>query len=331
MGRVATIVFAAHRGTALEPECKLYRLLADVFNDAAMVLDCLSPMFPRPFRVLVLATASVLRSLCGVAAGSAKASLSAHFARWGNLGELNAKDSSQETVISLAGMLVGCLVVKAVTTPFATWTTLLLLLTLHLATNYMAVRSVCMRTLNRQRANIVFAHLHEHGCVLSPKQVSAKERIFERDGVLRDVQGKCLGYCKIGVPASELLRRLGETNRLTRATSLCDGRLLQLLELFDEEGYIVYLERPSNVACIVLKKGSDTTVQLKAWYHALLLVGQTGQGSEGGKDAVDAVRSTLVAVRKDWDKVQARLGEAGWDLETAALETTSGSRVVVQK
>jgi len=74
----------------------------------------------------------VLRSLCGVAAGSmspcflinrdlntkywnftgAKASLSAHFATKGNLGELNAKDSSQETVISLLGMLVGTLVVS---------------------------------------------------------------------------------------------------------------------------------------------------------------------------------------------------------------------------
>lgn len=32
----------------------------------------------------------MLRAMCGVAAGSSKASLSAHFAKWGNLGELNA-------------------------------------------------------------------------------------------------------------------------------------------------------------------------------------------------------------------------------------------------
>ena len=76
-------------------------------------------------RVSVLSTAGVLRALCGVAGGSSKASLSAHFARWGNLAELNAvsissssrpevrivlicsqKDSSQETIISLLGMLV---------------------------------------------------------------------------------------------------------------------------------------------------------------------------------------------------------------------------------
>ncbi len=125
-GRIATIIFADRLGTSLEPECKMYRLAADVFNDAAMLLDCLSPALPRGPRVVLLSSSSVLRALCGVAAGSSKASLSAHFAKWGNLGELNAvrqrtyyrwpssvsvltteqKDSSQETVISLLGMLV---------------------------------------------------------------------------------------------------------------------------------------------------------------------------------------------------------------------------------
>lgn len=90
MGRIATILFAYRLGTTLEPECKMWRLAADVFNDAAMILDCFSPALPKVFRVMTLSVSSVLRALCGVAAGSSKASLSAHFARWGNLGELNA-------------------------------------------------------------------------------------------------------------------------------------------------------------------------------------------------------------------------------------------------
>lgn len=151
MGRIATILFAHKLGTSLEPECKMYRLAADVLNDTAIVLDCLSPAFPKAARVMVLGFSSILRSLCGVCAGSSKASLSAHFAKKGNLGELNAvsrvetsswpvpsgvidgytilptliytytcgcrldrqvadlvfqKDSSQETVISLLGMMV---------------------------------------------------------------------------------------------------------------------------------------------------------------------------------------------------------------------------------
>ena len=176
-GRVATILFADRYGTALEPECKRYRLLADILNDFAFVLDCMSPVFPKPLRVVILSFSSVLRALCGVAAGSAKASLSAHFARWGNLGELNAKDSSQETVISLLGMLAGSLVVSWVTTPTTTWTVLILLLSIHLETNRRAVRAVSMRTLNRQRATMVYHHL-KRGHVPTPKDVSAEERIF---------------------------------------------------------------------------------------------------------------------------------------------------------
>ncbi|PYH82051.1 DUF647-domain-containing protein [Aspergillus uvarum CBS 121591] len=225
-GRIATILFAHRIGTALEPECKKYRLAADIFNDAAMILDCLSPMVPAgALRILVLSTAGILRALCGVAGGSSKASLSAHFSRWGNLAEVNAKDSSQETIISLVGMLVGSFVVSHVTGFAATWIVLLMLLALHLSLNYAAVCSVQMTSLNRQRANIVFStilntdgdlsQLMDQGSgtstrthseplvpkttisphnpsanydrlqILTPSQVAKQERIFETDGVLR--------------------------------------------------------------------------------------------------------------------------------------------------
>ncbi|KAJ5625951.1 hypothetical protein N7510_002260 [Penicillium lagena] len=237
-GRVATILFAHRVGTALEPECKMYRLAADVFNDIAMILDCLSPGVPAGYmRVTVLSTAGVLRALCGVAGGSSKASLSAHFAKWGNLAELNAtmrreeredrlidgfvqKDSSQETVISLVGMLVGSLVVSHVTRLGTTWAALLFLLGLHLSMNYAAVRAVQMTSLNRQRANIVFSTLLssdpdlsiealrsgsssktqekkkrvsrsssskatlEKWRLLTPAEVASQERIFPKDGAL---------------------------------------------------------------------------------------------------------------------------------------------------
>jgi hypothetical protein len=89
-GRIVTILFAHRFGSAFEPECKKFRLAADIFNDIAMILDCLSPAFPRATRVVIFSGASALRALCGVAAGSAKASLSAHFAKRGNLGDVNA-------------------------------------------------------------------------------------------------------------------------------------------------------------------------------------------------------------------------------------------------
>ncbi|KAJ5960999.1 uncharacterized protein N7479_008149 [Penicillium vulpinum] len=235
-GRVATICFAHRVGTALEPECKTYRLAADVFNDIAMILDCLSPGVPAgPARVIVLSTAGVLRALCGVAGGSSKASLSAHFARWGNLAELNAKDSSQETVISLFGMLVGSVVISHITSFTTTWLILLLLLSLHLSMNYAAVRAVQMTSLNRQRANIVFSALldsdrslalaldldvglsptkttsRKEWKFLTPAHVAKHERIFHRDGALQWTQHAHtaithhLGSAQIGVSMSTFL------------------------------------------------------------------------------------------------------------------------------
>ena len=91
VGRIATILFAYRFGPALEAECKKYRFLADIFNDSAMLMDCLSPAFPRTARLALLCLSGSLRALCGVAAGASKTSLSVHFAKNGNVGELNAK------------------------------------------------------------------------------------------------------------------------------------------------------------------------------------------------------------------------------------------------
>ncbi|KAI1121095.1 vitamin B6 photo-protection and homoeostasis-domain-containing protein [Nemania abortiva] len=177
-GRLATILFAHRLGQAIEPECKYYRFLADIFNDSAMILDVLNPLLPGPARVAALCASGVLRALCGVSGTSAKASLSAHFARSGNLAELNAKDGSQETVISLLGMLAGSVFVRFVHSPLAVWLWTLTLIGIHLWTNYQAVRSVQMRTLNKQRATLVYAEFLHYGRVLRPEQIAAREHIL---------------------------------------------------------------------------------------------------------------------------------------------------------
>ena len=111
--------------------------------------------------------------------------------------KLSQKDSSQETVISLIGMLAGSLVVSYISSQWATWTAMIALLAIHLSMNYLAVRSVSMRTLNRQRANLVFSNYLDQliefdgqtkgsGNITfpSPEEISIQEKIFARDGVI---------------------------------------------------------------------------------------------------------------------------------------------------
>ncbi|KAK7920919.1 hypothetical protein PG985_008941 [Apiospora marii] len=177
-GRLATILFAHRFGQAIEPECKFYRFAADLFNDAALLLDVLTPVLPTKPKIMALCAAGILRSLCGVAAGAAKASLSAHFAKNGNLAELNAKDGSQETVITLMGMLAGTLLVRMVEGRKAVLCWMLILVGIHLWTNYQAVRSVQMRTLNRQRATIVVDEYLKTDAIRRRDEVAQGESIL---------------------------------------------------------------------------------------------------------------------------------------------------------
>ncbi|KAJ6273287.1 vitamin B6 photo-protection and homoeostasis-domain-containing protein [Bipolaris maydis] len=348
VGRMATIAFADRFGTALEPECKMYRLTADILNDSGMILDCLSPGFPKPLRVAVLSFASCLRSLCGVCAGSSKASLSAHFATAGNLGEVNA---------------AGSFVVSHITSDIATWCTLILLLVIHLATNYAAVRAVSMQSLNRQRANILFSHILQHGIVLSPKEVSARERIFERGGVLRWADDEVLGKCRIGTSLSELLGRIGRRDKLSGSLAFCssgaDGEsevdVFDLLSIFEAEDYVLWASGgpAAYEAVIVLKAGCGPIDQLRAWAHALLVAERRQRGGDGGgtrgglggkPDCVVAsgsdkaaarnglmgeLRDTLYEVRRMFDKYGDEMRAKGWHLDVAALETKAGMRLQI--
>jgi hypothetical protein len=335
VGRIATIAFADRFGTALEPECKMYRLLADVFNDIAFVLDCLSPALPKPIRVIILSCSSVLRALCGVAAGSAKASLSAHFARWGNLGELNAKDSSQETVISLLGMLAGTLVVSWVTTPMATWTTLILLLGIHLETNRRAVRAVSMRTLNRQRATIVFHHL-ERGHVPTPEEVSKDEAIFERDGVLRNADRKILGHCMVGASIVTPMRSMS-FRRPGKHSMLFNNVWLEKTTSMNNRHYLLMLKEGSSAPYlyVVLEKHATPVDVLAAWWQALEFAElcRKEQGANkalaltAGDEVFKGLERCAIHAGNLIAKYRPRLVAAGWDLDTGALETTSSPRI----
>ncbi|EGD93830.1 hypothetical protein TESG_01362 [Trichophyton tonsurans CBS 112818] len=350
MGRIATILFAHRLGTSLEPECKMYRLAADILNDSAMVLDCLSPIFPKPVRVGLLSLSSVLRALCGVAAGSSKASLSAHFARWGNLGELNAVG------LNIPPSQLTGVVLSYITSPLETWIALIVLLIVHLGTNHAAVRAVKMTTLNRQRANIVFSHLFEDNLILTPAETSKEERIFERDGVLRwkAESSGILGTCQIGTSLEQLLLLLPEqadrgaleTSRTTSTTMDASTNLTALLELFREEEYILYFGPLSRRGAIVLKAGATAQAQLKAWSHALLvsrhLARKNGtatscihekQGGQGelspSVSVLSILRDTLQEHTRTFKDRVKRLEHAGWQTDVASLETKPGRRVHV--
>jgi hypothetical protein len=295
---------------------------------------------------------------------------------------------------------VGSFVVSYITSPTATWTSLVLLLCLHLGTNYRAVRAVQMTSLNRQRANIVFStvldtdpDLHsfierqsvgsafslpeepkgsnndEQLKFLRPSEVAQRERIFERDGILRWRSSpqssflsspQKLGFCRIGCSLQDLKSSLLSIDSNSISTTTLP--ISQIIDIFKDEDYmlatttpvipsIVYSKRKkfsssSVQMTVILKKGCTTTTQLKAWTHALLVAYLLNKKdfdplpriSLTGGDEHDIVllnritSSTLFFLNHGhrFDKYTARLVDIGWDLDVAALETSPGRRVQIE-
>lgn len=219
----------------------------------------------------------------------------------------------------------------------ATWSALIALLSIHLATNYSAVRAVSMRCLNRQRANIVFGNIMQHGNVLNPSEVSKRERVFEHDGILRWVDDTKLGHCKIGVTLEVLLSRVGRQDTRTGSLKMKGVNLADLTDVFVDQAYILWYADSEKQAFVALKQHCTPRDQLQAWAHALLLAHtkETGTSERKPDDhgvfqaSLAEIRQTLSQISKIFDKHIDLLRLKGWDLDVAPLETQAGSRVQI--
>ncbi|EJD34913.1 DUF647-domain-containing protein [Auricularia subglabra TFB-10046 SS5] len=328
-GRVATILSAWKLGPMLEPECKQWRLAADLFNDAGIILECLSPTLPHTMKISLLCVARVVRSLCGVSAGGAKAALSQHFVGpGGSIADINAKESSQETVVALIGMLVGSMIVPRITSFEGTWTALLFLIGVHLYANWRGVRAVAMLTLNRQRATIVLGELIQRGRVLSPEQVRQRESVFCRSSRLV-LDGVTLGQCHIGVSLQHLLAQIARVHGPDRSGSALAG----LMDRFASERYILHCccRRKGKVSIIIcLKRGVESRDMLRAWTHALVLAQRYSAIPASGEPDELVLEETTARARELFLGSISRLSNAGWKLDDCALLTTSDRRITVQ-
>lgn len=206
-----------------------------------------------------------------------------------------------------------------------------------------------MHSLNRQRACILFSNLIQNGVVLSPHEVSARERIFEQGGVLRWSDGEVLGKCRIGVSFQELLGHIGTQYKQSGSVALRGFQTSDLLDIFITEAYVLWPATTADEALIVLKAGCGPIDQLRAWAHALLLAkrARRGDGSSGSKPDDSAspkaakddlndelaelaeLRRTLKDVRAMFDRYGDVMRGKGWDLDTAAMETKAGTRLQV--
>ena len=177
---LSRIVFAYIYSNKFSSELKSWRYTADFLNNIGYALDFFAASFTDKTVFTVLASCSVVfKTMTAVAGGATKTALTNHFAINGNTADLDAKDGSQETLVNLVGMIVGSYFIQLVPLEnFWIWSIFLLFGSLHLYFNFLAISSVILKTVNRQRARILLDHFIETGLISSPDQVAEKERLF---------------------------------------------------------------------------------------------------------------------------------------------------------
>lgn len=247
----------------------------------------------------------------------------------GDVGQ-STKNSSASSSDPNRTVQTGSIVVAYVSSSMGTWTCLVLLLSVHLATNHAAVRSVSMRSLNRQRANIVLSNLLQDKRALTPEEVSFEERVFEWDGVLRWKGSAPIAKARIGVSLRCLLSSLAPAHDVTGAISDENLILQHLTRIYSLESFLLWYDARRRVAYIILKEQASSRSQLKAWALALWVAHRLEDGhatSATIDKIIGLLESSLIEICNQWDDCMECMKAAGWDMDIASLETTSAIRI----
>eukprot|EP00240_Pyramimonas_obovata_P005526 CAMPEP_0118960866 /NCGR_PEP_ID=MMETSP1169-20130426/63853_1 /TAXON_ID=36882 /ORGANISM="Pyramimonas obovata, Strain CCMP722" /LENGTH=332 /DNA_ID=CAMNT_0006909019 /DNA_START=254 /DNA_END=1249 /DNA_ORIENTATION=+ len=178
VGMLGGMGFTLLQGTNFDSNAKQWRLFADCVNNIGLWIELAAPHFPSAFLFLIM-TASVARSLTGVAAGATRAAMTQHFARAGNAADIAAKEGSQETCTTLLGMLLGMAIARFTDVyPIMVWPLFLMLTILHIYSNVKAVRCLRLNSINRERTRLL---LHAY---VASKRAPFPAEITPRESLL---------------------------------------------------------------------------------------------------------------------------------------------------
>ncbi|CAM9150081.1 unnamed protein product [Laminaria digitata] len=158
-GLLFTSIASANFGVNI----KTWRLFADASNDVGLALEMLAPLpaFREGGRFLrLICLASVFKAACGVAGGATAAAITEHWAVDNNIADIGAKNGAQHTLASLLGLGLSVWFARAVSDAGSAsgtrvWGWYVVLTAVHLLANYLAMRTLALRSLNPSRASLL--------------------------------------------------------------------------------------------------------------------------------------------------------------------------------
>ncbi|XP_044246073.1 RUS family member 1 isoform X3 [Ursus arctos] len=295
----------------LDCNAKQWRLFADILNDVAMFLEIMAPIYPI-FFTMTVCTSNLAKCIVSVAGGATRAALTMHQARRNNMADVSAKDSSQETLVNLAGLLVSLLMLPLVSAcPSFSLGCFFFLTALHIYANYRAVRALVLETLNEGRLRLVLKHFLQRGDVLGPTSANQMEPLWT--GFWPSLS------LSLGVPLHCLISSVFELQQLVEG---------------HQEPYLLRWDKSQRQVQVVLSQMAGPETILRAATHGLVLEALQGNGPlpreleelrnqvQAGpeKDSWVIVRETHQVLDELFPKFLKGLQDAGWKTEKHQLE-----------
>lgn len=305
-GLLASILFAATKGSAFDAHAKQWRLAADVANDLGLAAELAAPAVPARLFLPLACAGAVCRAVTGVAGGATRVALTQHFAAGAsNAGDIASKEASQETAVTLVGMVLGLALARvAAASAVVTWAAFLLLTWVHIAANVAAMRCLRLSRLNAERLAAIARHAAATGSVLTPAQAAATERLAPPE-ITRALATMGLGRREWTVRVAPRLESLGAGGRSAVARHFSEK------EADSDEGskdYVCVVDRQRRAVYVLLTRGAGEAETLEGFCAGVLAV-EVAEGRLEGKQ----VQNALHLIRPE------ALEAAGWSCERPAL------------
>uniref|UniRef100_A0A0N4ZMN3 DUF647 domain-containing protein n=1 Tax=Parastrongyloides trichosuri TaxID=131310 RepID=A0A0N4ZMN3_PARTI len=155
-GMIGRILFTWKKSNDLDRYSKTWRLMADILNDVSFFIDIISVWISYyPLFFMLLCISSILKSIVGVAGGVTRTVVVQHQAINDNIGDVAAKDGSQETLLNLVSLISSVLLLPLVhENHVLIWICFIIFTTIHIFSNYKAVRSLKFNIFNQETYSI---------------------------------------------------------------------------------------------------------------------------------------------------------------------------------
>jgi len=171
VGMLTSLSVAYGYAHTFEADAGTWRLGADTLNNMGLFCNMLVSIYPAYYMTLGCMSA-VCFSCCGLIAGATKAHISSHFVvrnhdsscghatsgagTGASLADITAKESTQETAVTLIGLLLGLLFTGGIGSNVSqAWCVFICLTCIHQYANYRLIKVLVFDTLNPQRCYLI--------------------------------------------------------------------------------------------------------------------------------------------------------------------------------